>query len=173
MKEAILIKPLEPGAGPPISLVAFTIRIRGLLTKWMFTTLPARCSMAGRGAAPCLCLPTEPNHQGSGEEDASYHQKTFAESHDKRRNLYGGLQGFVSVFHRGDWIAPLFIVLGRLGIKKALNLQTVTRNSFADPKIVKLFALGDHGAKERRTHASTKVTRNVKKSRTVSRLFPP
>jgi len=27
-------------------------------------------------------LPTDSNHQGSGQEDASYHKKTLAESHD-------------------------------------------------------------------------------------------
>jgi hypothetical protein len=173
MKDTTRFKAPALDAGLPLSVATFTLRIRGFLMKWMFTTLPARCSMAGRCAARRLCLPTEPNHQGSGQEDASHYQKTLAESHDERRNLYGGLQGFVGMFHRCDWFTPLLIVLSRLRIKEALYLQTVTGNSFSDPKIVKLFPLGDHRAKERRTHASTEVARNVKKSGTVTLLFPP
>jgi hypothetical protein len=91
-----------------------TLRIRGFLIKWMFAMLPVRCSMAAGCAARRLCLPTEPNHQGSGQEDASHYQKTLAESHDERRNLYGGLQRFVGMFHRCDWITPLAYRIGPL-----------------------------------------------------------
>ena len=67
---------------------------------------------------------------------------------------------------------PLSRELGCLRIQKALNLQTISRHSFTDSKIVKLLSLGDHGAEERRAHASANVARDIKKSRPIALLLP-
>ena len=125
-------------------------------------------------AAPhCFRFVAEPNDQGAGEKDASYDQEALTESHDKRGKLNSTLQQFVGAFHCHDRISALLTEVRRLGGKKSLDLQAVRRHSLADPEIVKLLSLGNHGAEKRRAHAPTKVARNVKKSGAVTLLFPP
>ena len=123
------------------------------------------------GTARCFRFVAEPDDQGSCEQDASNDQEALTESHDKRGKLNSTLQRFVGAFHCHDRISALLTVVRSLGGKKSLNLQAVRRHSFADPKIMKLLSLGDHGAEKRRAHASTKVAGNVKKSGAIALFF--
>lgn len=82
------------------------------------------------------------------------------------------MQRFVGALQCGDRIGALLGELGCLRIQKALNLQTISRHSFTDSKIVKLLSLGDHRAEECGAHASTKIARDIEKSRAVTLLLP-
>ena len=76
--------------------------------------------------------------------------------------MHRHLKQLVGVKEGGMRISVLLQTLRRLLRYKILDVNTVGRDSFSDPEVVKLFTLRNHRAEQSRTHAAAQISHDVK-----------